>query len=48
MLLVVNTDSNRTELLVVDIPEDALNDDSGEDADKSNPDERISSMYITF
>jgi hypothetical protein len=28
------------------IPEDALNDESGEEEDKENPDERISSKFI--
>lgn len=32
-------------LLFTAIPEDALNDESGEEEDKENPDERISSKF---
>lgn len=32
-------------LLLTAIPEDALNDESGEEEDKENPDERISSKF---
>lgn len=32
-------------LLYTAIPEDALNDESGEEEDKENPDERISSKF---